>query len=334
MSGTVPPVAGGYQHPLPANEFVTRTLDRLGIEPGSVDLATSYQLCRQLNAQHGKTYYFATRFLPRDRRRHVYALYGFARYADDLVDHAALGWSPHERRAALERWSEKFLADVQAGHSDDPICKAAVHSVVELGIDLEDVRAFLSSMAMDVTVSRYETYEDLKTYVYGSAAVIGSMMLPVLGADCRAARGPAMDLGVAFQLSNFLRDIAEDWDRGRIYIPLEDMERFRVTEWDFHGRYVNRRMRRLLQFQIARTRGLYRRSQAGWDLLPPASATCIRIAHHLYAGILDEIERIDYQVFWHRARVPARRKAWVTLRELARGGTHYRGTAGACAARD
>jgi phytoene synthase len=312
------PAAGGYQHPLPAPAIVDTALRQMGVRSSEVALATSYELCRRLNAAHGRTYYFATRFLPANRRHHVHALYGFARYADDLVDHGDLGWSPGQRRAALERWSDRFLADLAAGRSDDPVCRAVVHTVTELGIDHDDLRAFLRSMAMDLTVTRYPTYEDLHHYVYGSAAVIGAMMLPVLGADPRAARQPAMDLGVAFQLSNFLRDIGEDYARGRIYLPLEDLDRFHVTEWDFHGRRVGDRMRELLRFEIARARELYRRAEAGWSLLPKASGTSIRIAHHLYAGILDEIERMDCQVFRRRARVSGRRKAWVAARELMR----------------
>lgn len=311
-------VAGDYRHPEPSTQIVAGVLDRLGVGDRTVDLDTSYELCRRLNAAHGRTYYFATRFLPPDRRRHVHALYGFARYADDLVDHMALDWTPDQRRAALETWSAQFLDDVAAGDSDDPICKAVVHTVHEMGIRHDDLRAFLDSMAMDLTVTRYPTYADLERYVHGSAAVIGAMMLPVLGADPDRAREPAMQLGVAFQLSNFLRDIAEDWDRGRIYLPLEDLERFGVTEWDFHGRYVGDRMRALLQFEIARTRQLYDRSREGWPLLPPRAQRTIRVAHHLYGGILDEIERMDYRVFDERAHVSGGRKAWVAARETLR----------------
>lgn len=311
---TAPPK--DYHHPAPSTNIVARALTELDVQ--SVDLATSYELCRRLNEAHGRTYYFATRFLPADRQHHVHALYGFARYADDLVDHMDLDWSATRRREALEEWSARFLADVEAGDSDDPVCKAVVHTVNELAIDHDDLRAFLRSMAMDFTTTRYPTYQDLQGYVYGSAAVIGTMMLPVLGADRSAARGPAMDLGVAFQLTNFLRDIAEDWDRGRIYLPLEDMARFNVTEWDFHGRYVNDRLRALLAFEIERTRALYRRAEAGWDLLPSRAARCIRVAHALYAGILDDIERSGYQVFARRAHVSTPRKFGIVAREMVR----------------
>lgn len=304
----------GYHHPPPSTQIVARGLP----VDGAVTLAHSYELCRRLNAAHGRTYYFATRFLPRDRRHHVHALYGFARYADDLVDHFDLSWSPAQRRAALEEWSDGFLASLAAGSSDDPVLKAVIATVDELAIDHDDLRAFLRSMAMDLTVTRYPTYDDLHEYVYGSAAVIGAMMLPVLGSRHPDARDRAMDLGIAFQLTNFLRDVAEDWDRGRIYLPLEDLERFGVTEEHFDQRRVTPELRELLAFEVARTRELYRRAELGWGMLEPRSQACIRIAHRLYGEILDRIEAADWQVFTQRASVPTRRKVAVAAREVAR----------------
>ena len=303
-----------YRHPAPSKAIVASQLG----ETGQVDLATSYALCRRLNAAHGRTYYFATRFLPADRRHHVHALYGFARYADDLVDHFDLQWSPQRRRAELESWSAEFLAALRRGSTTDPVLQAVVATVNELGILHDDLRAFLRSMAMDLTVARYATYDDLWEYVYGSAAVIGAMMLPVLGARHPDARARAMDLGVAFQLTNFLRDVGEDWDRGRIYLPMEDLERFGVTEADFARQRVTPAVRRLLAFEATRTRGLYRRAELGWGMLEPRSQMCIRIAHRLYGEILDRIEAADWQVFTYRASVPARRKVAVATRELVR----------------
>jgi phytoene synthase len=318
MTALVGAAAGGYRHPDPSPVLVGTRRD--------LTLAECYAACRRLNAEHGRTYYFATRFLPRDRRHHVHALYGFARYADDLVDHMALRWSLPQRRAALEAWSATFLACLDEtgddGHAThDPVLRATLATVTELGVRREDLQAFLDSMAMDLTVDRYATFEDLSTYVYGSAAVIGSMMLPVLGTVSEEARARAMDLGVAFQLTNFLRDVAEDWDRGRIYLPLEDLDRFGVTEWDFRSRHVGPAFRRLLAFEADRTRALYRSAEDGWALLPPGSRTCIRIAHRLYGGILDAIEAGDYQVFRQRAAVGLPRKVGVALTELVRPST-------------
>jgi 15-cis-phytoene synthase len=307
-------VAGGYVHPTPSTALVAAAVAEHG---GRVDLATSYEICRRINAAHGRTYYAATRLLPASKRPHVHALYAFARYADDLVDHLALDWAPERRRAALEAWAARFLADLDAGRSDDPVCKAVVHTMRVLRTDRADVDAFLTSMAMDLTVTRYETYDDLYGYVHGSAAVIGSMVLPVLGPTSPAAREPAMELGVAFQLTNFIRDVGEDLERGRIYLPLEDLRRFGVDEADLRARQTTPPVRRLLAFEVARARALYRRAEAGWALLPPASARCVRTAHHLYAGILDAVEASGYEVFRVRAAVPGWRKAAVAIGQLA-----------------
>ncbi|WP_370325779.1 phytoene/squalene synthase family protein [Euzebya sp.] len=314
--GGGPAVAGGYAHPSPSTAIVDAVLG--GRDGRVVDLATSYEICRRINAAHGRTYYAATRLLPPDKRPHVHALYAFARYADDLVDHLDLAWTPAERRRALESWSDAFLADLRAGRSDDPVGKAVVHTMQVMAVDHADVEAFLRSMAMDLTVTRYETYDDLAVYVHGSAAVIGTMTLPVLEPLTPEARRPAMQLGIAFQLTNFIRDVAEDHARGRIYLPLEDLDRFGVTEAHLRSRQVGPELRRLLAFEIARTRALYRRAEDGWAMLPPASARCIRTAHRLYAGILDRVEASDYQVFRDRAVVPTWQKATVVAHELLR----------------
>jgi 15-cis-phytoene synthase len=307
---------GGYRHPPAALTLVDAGRARLS-PGGGPDLAACYELCRRLHAAHGRTYYLATRLLTPVRRRHVHALYGFARFADDLVDHAALAWDTAQRRTRFEAWSAEALAAIATGASRDPVLHALAHTVAELELSHDDVRAFLASMAMDLDVTRYETYEDLCRYMYGSAAVIGALMVPVLGGPPEA-RAPAMALGVAFQLSNFLRDVAEDWDRGRIYLPLEDLERFGVREWDFHARHVGPAFRRLLAFELARARALYRRAERGWPLLPAASQRCIRLAHRLYGGILDAIEAHDYQVFRIRATVPRTRKLAAMTREALR----------------
>lgn len=303
----VPAAAGGYVHPSPSVGIVEAMRAERGGAP--FDLTASYELCRRINAAHGRTYYLATRLLPGRQRPHVHALYAFARYADDLVDHMALGWPPARRRAALEAWSAAFLADLAAGRSDDPVGMAVVHTVSSLGIEVADLEAFLASMAMDLTVTRYATYAELEAYMYGSAAVIGAMMLPILQPTTPSARGPAMDLGVAFQLTNFIRDVAEDHARGRIYLPLEDLEAFGVDPGDLDRRTVTPELRRLLAFEIARTRAIYRRAEAGWAMLPAASARCVRVAHRLYAAILDQVEAAGHRVFDVRAAVPPWRRA-------------------------
>lgn len=284
----------------------------------TVTLEESYARCRELNRRHGTTYYVSTFALPGIKRHHVWALYAFCRYADDIVDEisAEPGVPPAEviawRAAALARFGERFRSDLAAGVSHDPILRAVVHTVRAFGQPAEAFDRFLASMAMDLSITGYRTWDDLLVYMDGSAAVIGELMLPILEPESAAALGPARDLGLAFQLTNFMRDVAEDLDRGRVYLPQDDLERF---DADPARRIVDEPWRRLMRFQIDRCRELYRSADAGIALLPGASARCVRAARVLYSGILDEIEAAGYDVFSQRIRVSRRRK--VTVAALA-----------------
>jgi phytoene synthase len=193
------------------------------------------------------------------------------------------------------------------------VLKGVVHTVRAFEIDPELFDRFLRSMAMDLTVTSYATYDDLRGYMDGSAAVIGEMMLPVLEPLSADAVAPARALGEAFQLTNFLRDVGEDLDRGRVYLPREDLDRFGADPW---RRTVDEPWRALARYEIERCRALYDEASAGDELLPPASARCIRAARVLYGEILDRIEANGYDVFGQRARVPRRRKARIVARAL------------------
>jgi len=274
-------------------------------------LDESYERCRELNRRYGTTYYRSTFLLPRVKRHHVHALYGFCRYADDIVDDLGSTATTAERQQALADFGDRFFADLARGASGDPVLKAVVHTVKAFDIDPDCFRRFLRSMAMDFTVETYETFEDLLVYMDGSAAVIGEMMLPILEPLRPEALGHARDLGIAFQLSNFLRDVNEDLDRGRVYIPQEDLRKFDADPW---ARRATPAWRDLMAFEIARTRRYYESADLGVPMLPPTSARCIRGARALYSGILDQIEAAGYDVFSSRVRVPAWRKMAVAYR--------------------
>jgi phytoene synthase len=273
-------------------------------------LEASYARCRELNKRHGTTYYWSTYGLPKAKRPHVWALYGFCRHADDIVDD--LGDVDVDVRAkALADFGDRFFADWEAGSSTDPVLAAVVDTVVRFDHDPDCFHRFLRSMAMDLSIDTYETWDDLLVYMDGSAAVIGEMVLPVLDPVTPEAVAPARDLGLAFQLTNFLRDVGEDLERGRVYVPQEDLRRFGADPW---RRVVDPAWRELMAFEIARARDLYRSAEAGLALLPPASARCVGAAHRLYAGILDQIEANDADVFTQRASVPT----WKKLAAAAR----------------
>jgi phytoene synthase len=277
-------------------------------------LDESYERCRQLNKAYGTTYYWSTYALPRIKRHHVHALYGFCRYADDIVDD--LGPLPVDIRAkALADFGERFFDDLDAGDSTDPVLKAVVHTVRAFDIDPECFRRFLRSMTMDLTVTTYETWGDLRAYMDGSAAVIGEMMLPILEPLAPEAKQRARDLGDAFQLTNFLRDVAEDLDRGRVYVPQEDIRRFGAAP-ALEERRSTPGFVELMRFEIERCRALYASADLGVGLLPPTSARCIVAARSLYSRILERIEAQGYDVFAARARVPTWQKA-VMVAEVA-----------------
>ncbi len=295
----------------------TPTRGAVGTPRTTVSLQESYARCRELNKAYGTTYYWAAQVLPRVVRHHVHALYGFCRYADDIVDD--LGPVPVDVRAkALGDFGDRFFEDLEVGDSTDPVLKAVVHTVRAFDLDPSYFRRFLRSMTMDLTVDHYRTWDDLLVYMDGSAAVIGEMMLPILGPEDLAATRPhAMDLGNAFQLTNFIRDVGEDLERGRVYLPLDDLEQFGADPW---ARRVTPEWVEAIRFQVDRCAELYRSADIGISMLPPESAVAIRTARILYSEILDRVVAQGYDVFTDRARVPTARKLAVAARNLG-GGT-------------
>jgi phytoene synthase len=285
-------------------------------------IAASFKECKKLNAEHGKTYFLATRFLPRSKRPFVHALYGFARFADEIVDDLNSPLSESERAAKFKAWSSNTLKDLHRNQSDDPILKALLYTINRFELDLSYFEAFLKSMEMDLTVTRYSNFTDLMEYVYGSANVIGLQMVPILGtSNIIEANRAAEKLGAAFQLANFIRDVGEDLDRGRIYLPLDELNKFGVTEEMLAKRITTPEIRAALEFQIARVRKLQSEADAGIKYLFPESRPCIRAASELYCGIVDEVEKIDFQIFEQRAKTSTWRRIKVAAPAFAKVAT-------------
>jgi phytoene synthase len=273
-----------------------------------VRLEASYERCRVLHRFHGRSYYLATRLLPRWKRRHVHALYGFTRTTDEIVDQLSCG-PPDERARRLAAWGDAFAAALAGEPTDDPVLPAVVDTIHRFRLAPDDFDAFLRSMAMDLTVTRYRTYDDLLGYMAGSAAAIGTMMLPILGApDLDRAHEPARQLGLAFQLTNFIRDVGEDLDRGRVYLPMADLEAHGVTVADLYARVATDPVRALVAFEVERAREHYRLAAPGIAALDRSSQRCIRAAYELYGGILDEVVMAGHDVFTRRATVASRRR--------------------------
>jgi len=288
-----------------------RDLDAAGIfDPA---LRESYELCRQLNAEHGKTYYLATLLLPPAKRPYVHALYGFARYADEIVDDLASTLTESQKAEQLKIWGDDFLAKFDSGETNDPVCLAVLDTVRRWNIPRAHFEAFLHSMTMDLTVTEYQTYEDLYEYVYGSAAVIGLQMVPILEPTSQDAYKYATELGVAFQLANFIRDVGEDLERGRVYLPLAELAQFGVTRSDLEARIATPQIKAALEFQVSRVRQLEESSRAGIAMLGQSAQPCIETARILYCGIVDAVEGIDYEVFTKRAKVSLTRRLQVAI---------------------
>ncbi len=285
-------------------------------------LCESYRYCRRLNAEHGRTYFLATRLLAPSQRPAVHALYGFARYADDILDDMAAGASTAEREKRLDRLSAKFFS----GNADEtePVLAAVLHTARTYRIPLDLFDDFLTSMRMDLTVTDYPDRAALNRYMRGSAAVICLEMLPILGTVGPAGEAApyAEALGRAFQLTNFLRDVDEDLERNRVYLPADELAAFDVDRdlltWCHQHRHTDPRVRRALlaQHDVART--VYREARKGIALLAPRSRPCVATAFTLYSEILDSIEAIDFAVFSQRASVSVGRRVQVFASGLIR----------------
>lgn len=280
------------------------------VAPG---LAAAYEHCRKINAHYGKTYYFSSNFFPADVRPSVHALYAWVRYPDEWVDNPN-GLTIAEQADKLRQWRDATADAIKTGSSDHPVLAAWADSARRYEVPAQYMRDFLDAMEMDLTVSRYETFNDLQKYTYGSASVVGLMMCRLVGCDNPASFPHATSLGLGMQLTNFLRDIGEDFTgRGRIYLPLEDMARFGVTEEDIRQGIVTEKIIALLRFEIDRTRQIYEHADAGIHYLPAYAQLPVRLARVLYSRILDKIEQNKYDVFTKRARVPT----WEKLLTLA-----------------
>jgi 15-cis-phytoene synthase len=279
-------------------------LDPVGEGPlvsEGLELAGCYELCRRVQKGHSRTYYFSTSLFPEEVRPHVHALYAFMRYADEIVDNPG-ATSLDEQLAGLRSLEEETLAAMAGEAVVNPVLRAFANTVLLRGIEPGLIEAFMRSMKMDTGVFRYPTYEDLEEYTYGSAAVVGLLMCRVIGAADEAANSHAEALGVAMQLTNFLRDVREDWARGRVYLPLEDLERFGYAEEKLGRGVVDERFVALMRFEISRARRLFRVADEGMRYIPRGRRYPVVVAGRLYEAILDRIEAQGYDVFAHKAQ--------------------------------
>lgn len=275
-------------------------------------LREAYRRCRDINAAHGRTFFLATRLLAPDQRPAVHALYGFARYADDILDDFDPNLTISVRAQRLQSFSEKFFSGSE--HLDDPVLAAVSHTVRRYDIGAELFDDFLTSMRMDLTTTDYPDRQALNVYMRGSAEVIGLQVLPVLGTvSAREEAAPhAAALGRAFQLTNFLRDVDEDLLRGRVYLPADELAAHGVNRdllmWCHDNRRTDARVRSALTAQHQIARDTYRFAAEGIGKLAPRSRPCVATALTLYSEILDQIEDSGFAIFGRRATVGTARR--------------------------
>lgn len=277
-------------------------------------LDSAYTVAKAMTKKYGTSYYLATRFLPREKRLATYALYSFFRVPDEYVDNPE--GSIEEASKKIQQWQRKWHYAYSHKNSRDPVLLVTAKTFHDFGIPFEYGEDFLEAMKQDLWKERYTTYEELQQYMYGSASVVGLMMSYIIGFE-EGALPYAEKLGEAMQLTNFLRDIREDYEqRNRIYLPLEDLERFKVREEDIRKHKCTKAFKQLMRFEIERARALYRESDAGISKLSIGGRFSVRIASRLYEAILDKIEDADYDVFAHRVYTKKREKLLILGKEL------------------
>lgn len=297
--------------------MISSELDAAGVIDPS--LREAYRQCREINARDGKTFFLATRLLAPAQRPAVHALYGFARRADDILDEFDDTRGDEVRARQLQQFSTQLFNSLVENQAsvDDPTLTAVVHTARRYDIGWQLFDDFLASMRMDLTVTDYPDRASLERYMYGSAEVIGLQMLPILGTvgPREDAAPAAAALGKAFQLTNFLRDVDEDLDRGRVYLPADELAAHGVDRdvlrWCQTNRRIDARVRRALQEQHAITRRVYAAARPGVAQLAPVSRPCVETALKLYSEILDRIEEIDFEIFSQRATVGKGRRVAV-----------------------
>jgi phytoene synthase len=280
----------------------------------SSELQEAYETCRMETARWAKTFYLGTMLLPPAKRRAIWAIYVWCRRTDELMDSAQAQTLPPEvLLERLDAWEERTRA-LFAGRVVDALDRVMVDTIERFPQPLQAYLDMIEGQRMDVLRDRYASFADLKLYCYRVAGTVGLMTQEVMGVDAAYTSAPwseppdtseaAVALGIANQLTNILRDVGEDRGRGRIYLPQEDLDRFGYSEDDLMAGRLNDNWHALMRFQLERARDWFTRSEAGVRWLAPDARWPVWASLRLYRGILDVIERLDYDVFNHRAFVP------------------------------
>lgn len=270
---------------------------------------------RNVEKKHGTSYYIATLFFPQEIKNAVFILYAFVRTPDEFVDNPLPNTNP---QSEIAQWKEHWIRAYKGDFTDNTLLNATADIFKRYSIPFDLSIAFIDAMMRDTTQSRYTTYTDLQSYMYGSAEVVGLMLTYIIGYTDPHAFTYARKLGEAMQLTNFLRDIEEDYtQRNRIYLPLEDMNRYHVTEEMIHSKKVTPEFIDLMKYEIARARQLFREADHGIPLLSQKGQLAVKLASRLYEKILDKIEHEHYDIFHKRVRSTTLEKIWLITKTYA-----------------
>jgi 15-cis-phytoene synthase len=271
-----------------------------GVSP---ELRGSYDACRRMHRRHDPTFYYATRRLTPEVRPAVHALYAFVRRADELVDGPRRASDADTRRASLDALERDLWRGLEGGASQDPAITALADAGARLQLPLDELSTYMESMRVDCDRVRIESREELDRYMNGSAAAVGRILAPLMGAPAEASESFAT-LGRAFQLTNFIRDVREDFTLDRIYLPRQERDRFGVGEEQFERREATPGFRALMALEVDRARRLFVRGSAALESVDPRLRPGMRMARGVYLGVLDRVERLGFDVLGRRAGLP------------------------------
>jgi phytoene synthase len=270
----------------------------------------SYEYCRRVARRRAKNFYYSFVLLSSPQRNAMCAIYAFMRYCDDLSD------EPGATKAAIDKWRADMEAALEGNFSDHPVWPAFHHTVRRFCIPHQYFREMIDGVQSDLEPRKFETFDQLYRYCYQVASVVGLTIIHIFGFDTKSALPLAEKCGVAFQLTNILRDIREDAERGRIYLPAEDLRRFDVAEEDLRAGNRTEPFLRLMRFEAERARAYYNESRPLLDLIHPRSRASLWALISIYSRLLERIELSNYDVFRKRVRLPLWEKSWIVWRAL------------------
>ena len=279
----------------------------------TTELDRAYAHCQRIARSQARNFYYAFRTLPAAKRRAIYAAYAFCRLCDDIADEE----NPVEEKRRLFAQTRRLLHSSRDAAGSHPVFVALGDAVASFGIPAQYFEDVIQGVEMDLSRTRYANFEELRAYCYKVASSVGLICMEVFGYEHPNAKHHAIDLGLAMQLTNVLRDVREDLGRGRIYIPQDEMARFGYSEREMERGEVNDAFRELMRLQVARARGYFESGRRLIPLVPLEARACPRVLVEVYSAILDRIESLDYDVFQRRIGLTGREKLYLLAKSWA-----------------